>query len=278
MNDRGSSTAGLALQTSYRGDRAAGPQWIEEKAMIDVHYLPSANGKKVSIMLEEVGLPYRILPYDLLAGDHLTADYLAINPNGRLPAIVDHEPTGGGGPLAVFESGAILMYLSDKAGGALMPSGPRGRSTALQWLIWQVAGFGPMLGQAVHFRKFAPEGQDYSTARYLREARRLFAVLESRLVAVEYLADEYSIADIAVWPWVSAIRPTLHIDLAEYPAIGRWFADIAKRPAVARGTAHQLADSKLLASRPDLNRQEWSNLFGDTYPGAQHDTAAAGRS
>lgn len=232
--------------------------------MIDVHYLPSANGKKVSIMLEEIGLPYRILPYDVVAGEHLTPDFRTINPNGRLPAIVDHEPIGGGGPFAVFESGAILVYLSDKAGGALMPPNPRGRSTALQWLIWQVAGFGPMLGQAVHFRKFAPEGQDYSAARYLSEARRLFSVLDSRLATVDYLAEAYSIADIAVWPWVSAVRPTLDIELEEYPAVGRWFATIAARPAVERGTAYQLTNSKLLAPRPDLSPKEWSNLFGES--------------
>ncbi len=229
--------------------------------MIDVHFVPTPNGHKVSMMLEEVGLPYRLIPYDMLKGDHLTPEFRSVNPNAKLPAIVDHDPIGGGEPLAVFESGAILLYLSEKAGGALMPADPRRRSLAQQWLMWQMAGFGPMHGQAHHFIRYAPEGQDYGVARYFNEAIRLLKVLERRLGEADYLAGDYSVADIATWPWVRATR-AIGIDLAAYPQITRWFEAIGARPAVKRGTEVTNA-ANLAALRPVLSEEAWSNLFGE---------------
>ena len=229
--------------------------------MIDVHFVPTPNGHKATIMLEETGLPYRLIPYDMLGGDHLKAEFREVNPNGRLPAIVDHEPIGGGEPFAVFESGAILLYLSEKAGGAFMPADPRRRSMAQQWLMWQMAGFGPMHGQAHHFVRYAPEGQAYGVARYTNEARRLLAVLDRRLAAAEYLAEEYSVADMATWPWVRATR-AIAMDLEPYANIARWFAAVGERPAVMRGTEVKNAPN-LSSLRPTLTPEQWSNLFGE---------------
>jgi GST-like protein len=229
--------------------------------MIDVHFVPTPNGHKVSIMLEEVGLPYRLIPYDMLAGDHLKREFRAINPNARLPAILDHDPIGGGAPFAVFESGAILLYLSEKCGGAFMPADPRRRSLTQQWLMWQMAGFGPMHGQAHHFIRYAPEGQDYGVARYSNEAKRLLAVLNRRLGEAEYMAEDYSIADMAVWPWVRATR-AIAMPLDDYPNVVRWFAAVGERPAVIRGTEVKNAPN-LSSLRPTLTPEAWSNLFGE---------------
>jgi len=229
--------------------------------MFDVHFVPTPNGNKVSIMLEEVGLPYRLIPYNMLEGEHLTPEFRKVNPNGRLPAIVDHEPVGGGEPFAVFESGAILLYLSEKCGGALMPADPRRRSLAQQWLMWQMAGLGPMHGQAHHFIRYAPEGENYGVARYGAEARRLLAVLERRLAVAEYVAEEYSVADIACWPWVRATY-AIGFELDAYPNIQRWMAAIGDRPAVQRGIETKNAPN-LQKRRPELTPQQWSNLFGE---------------
>lgn len=229
--------------------------------MIDVHFVPTPNGNKVTIMLEETGLPYRLIPYNMLEGEHLTPEFRRINPNGRLPAIVDHDPPGGGEPFAVFESGAILVYLGEKAGGALLGEGPRGRSLVMQWLMWQMAGLGPMHGQAHHFIRYAPEGQDYGVARYGAEARRLLAVLEARLKAADYLAGDYSVADIASWPWVRATY-AIGFDLEPYPNIRRWLEAIGERPAVKRGTETRNA-ANLQSLRPVLTPEQWSNLFGE---------------
>lgn len=228
--------------------------------MIDVHFVPTPNGNKVSIMLAEVGLPHRIIPYDMLKGDHLKPEFHKINPNNRLPAIVDHDPIGGGAPLAIFESGAILLYLAEKT-GQLMPTDPRRRSLAQQWLMWQMAGFGPMHGQAHHFIRYAPEGQDYGVQRYRNEARRLLVVLNNRLAEAEYLAEEYSVADIATWPWVRATR-AIEMSLEPYAHIRRWFDAIEARPAVAKGTEIRNA-ANLSATRVPLTAEQWSNLFGE---------------
>lgn len=229
--------------------------------MIDVHFVPTPNGHKVSIMLAETGLEHRLIPYDMLKGEHLTAAFRAVNPNARLPAIVDHAPADGGGPFPVFESGAILLYLSDKAGGAFMPGKPRLRSQALMWLMWQMSGFGPSHGQAHHFIRYAPEGQDYGVARYTNEARRLLGVLDRRLAEAEFLAEEYSVADIATWPWVRATR-AIQLDLDPYPAVRRWFETVGSRPAVMAGTEVKNAPN-LASLRPVLSHEAWSNLFGE---------------
>jgi GST-like protein len=228
--------------------------------VIDLHFVRTPNGQKVSILLEELGLPYRAIPYDMLKGEHLTPEFRRINPNCRLPAIVDHEPAGGGEPLALFESGAILIYLADKA-GRFIPAEPRARAVALQWLMWQMSGLGPMHGQAHHFVRYCVEPVPYALNRYLNEARRLLQVLDRRLGEAEYLAGEYSIADIACWPWVRAAR-AIDIDIAGYANVKRWYKQIDAREAVRRGGELKISDASL-AGKPRLSPEQWSNLFGD---------------
>jgi len=231
--------------------------------MIEVHYVPTINGQKVAVMLEEAGLPYAVRRYDPMAGEHLTPEFHKLNPNHKLPVIVDHDPADGGEPLPVFETGAILMYLAEKS-GMLMPKDFRRREVARQWLVWQVSGLGPMHGQANHFMRYAPEGQDYAIARYSKESVRLMHVLQSRLIDHEYLADEYSIADIACWSFITTTQ-TIDIDLADYPAIARWRAAIDARPAVQRVLANNLTavPRGILKRRMTLGPEQWDNLFGD---------------
>lgn len=231
--------------------------------MIDLHFVATPNGQKISIALEELGLPYTLITYDLFDGDHLTPAFGRINPNYKLPAIVDNDPPFGGAPHAVFESGAILQYLAEKT-GRLLPADPRARSVALQWLTWQVACLGPMGGQAAHFVRYAREQVPYAIDRYTRELARLMRVLEKRLGEVEYLAgDEYSIADIAIWPGRSAAF-TMNIDLEKYPNTYRWFKLIEARPAVRRGReADKAVPDKYLQKKAVLTPEQWSNLFGE---------------
>src|ERR1700761_310177 len=187
-------------------DRASnGHRKIARTPMIELHHVGTPNGHKVTIMLEETGLAYRVVPYNLMNGDHFTPEFRKINPNNKLPAIVDTAPADGGAPYAVFETGAILIYLAEKS-GKLLPTELRRRHLALQWLMWQMASLGPMHGQAHHFIRYAPDGQAYGVERYGKEARRLMHVLEYRLREAPYLAEEYSIADIACWPWVRAMQ------------------------------------------------------------------------
>lgn len=236
---------------------------MEHEPAIDVHFVPSPNGQKVSIMLEEVGLPYRLIRYNLFEGDQLRPEFLRLNPNGRLPAIVDRDPIGGGAPFAVFESGAILIYLAEKT-GRFLSSEPRRRHLALQWLMWQMAGLGPMHGQAHHFVRYCPEENAYGRNRYFNEAKRLMRVLDGRLGEAEYLAEEYSIADMACWPWVRAGR-MIGIGVDAYGNVARWYAAIEKREAVKRGAVipegslqHAPAMQKVA-----LTPEQWSNLFGE---------------
>jgi GST-like protein len=200
--------------------------------MIDLYYAPTPNTWKVSIMLEECELPYRVIPLDIMAGEQKAPDFLAINPNGRIPAIVDHDAPEG--PLPVFESGAILIYLAEKTGRFLAQSG-RARVEALGWLMWQMGGLGPMAGQAHHFRRYAPAGNEYSTERFIGETARLYRVMNAHLSSHAWLAGgEYGIADIASWGWVWYHR--MHgQNLDDFPAIARWFFAISERPAVQRG-------------------------------------------
>ncbi len=243
------------------GDNA-GPHIAREDLMIDLHFVATPNGQKVSIALEELELPYRLIKYDIFEGDHLTAEFGRINPNHKLPAIVDNDPSFGGGPHAVFESGAVLQYLAEKT-GKLLPRDPRKRSVAIQWLTWQMAGLGPMGGQAAHFVRYAPEQIPYAIERYTRESARLLTVLERRLGEVEYLAgDEYSIADIAIFPGRAAAG-IMNIDIAQFPNTHRWVDAIQKRPAVVRGmTAEHEIPDKYKQRRAKLSPQEWSNMFG----------------
>ena len=200
--------------------------------MIDLYTWGTPNGRKASIMLEEMGLPYRLHSVDIGKGEQRKPEYLALNPNGKIPTIVDEDGPGGA-PITVFESGAILIYLADKT-GKLLSTEPRARLLALQWLMFQMGGVGPMFGQAHHFLRAAPEPIPYAVERYLKETRRLYGVLDHRLGEAAYLAGEYSIADIATYPWVA--RHGWHkVELAAFPNVERWFAAIGARPAVERG-------------------------------------------
>lgn len=204
--------------------------------MIDLYYWPTPNGHKISVMLEETGLAYRLVPVNIGVGDQFQAEFLAIAPNNKMPAIVDHAPADGGPPLSVFESGAILQYLADKT-GRFGGQDLRSRTEVSQWLMWQMAGLGPMSGQMGHFAVYAPDPVPYAIERYDSEVRRLHRVLDKRLSQVPYLAGEdYSIADMAAWPWIDvyAKRPP---DFAAFPHLARWHAQVAARPAVQRAMA-----------------------------------------
>ena len=199
--------------------------------MIDLYTWSTPNGRKVSIMLEETGLPYRVHPINLREGHQLSDTFRDINPNQRIPAIVDHDLPDG--PLTVFESGAILIYLAEKT-RKFLPTEVRSRSRAIQWLMFQMSGIGPMLGQANHFATQAPEPIPYATKRYFDESLRLLGVLDRRLGEHDFLAGDYSIADMATWPWISRYEWQT-MDLAQYPNVLRWYKAIAARPAVQKG-------------------------------------------
>ena len=196
--------------------------------MIDLYTWTTPNGRKASILLEELELPYKAIPIDITKDEQFAPDFLKISPNNKIPAIVDHD-----NGFTLMESGAILVYLAEKA-GRLIPSSAEGRMRTLEWLNWQMGGFGPMLGQAHHFLKYNPGVSDYAEERFSKEARRLYGVLDRRLDGREFVVDEYSIADIAIWPWVSRFE-WQRIDLEDYPNVMRWYLAIAERPAVQRG-------------------------------------------
>lgn len=226
-------------------------------AEIEVYTWPTPNGHKIHIALEELGLPYRAIPVDIAKGDQFRPDFLKISPNNKVPAIVDPEGPDGR-PIALMESGAILLYLAEKT-GKLWPAGARDQSVALQWLAFQVANIGPMLGQVVHFRHYAPEPVPYALERFTNEARRLYGVLDGRLGEVEYLTGGlYGISDIAIFPWLRSWEKQ-GVALADYPNLTRWFDAIAARPAVERGLA-VLAD--LMRAPKTLSQDERDVLFG----------------
>ncbi|WP_114239704.1 glutathione S-transferase N-terminal domain-containing protein [Dyella sp. C9] len=200
--------------------------------MIELYFAATPNGLKIKLFLEETGLPYFVTPVSLSKGEQFQPAFLAISPNNKIPAIVDHAPADSGKPLNVFESGAILQYLAEKT-GQLMPTAPRQRIEALEWLYWQVGGLGPMGGQAGHFRVYAPEPVPYAIERYTREVTRLYGVLDRQLAGREFIAGEYSIADIACYPWI--VPHEAHgQNLADFPYLERWFIAISQRPATLR--------------------------------------------
>jgi GST-like protein len=227
--------------------------------MIEVWTWPTPNGHKVHIALEELELPYKVIPINIGAGDQFKPEFLKITPNHRIPAIVDDEGPGGK-KFTLFESGAILLYLSEKTGGKLIPKDPEGRYKCLEWLMFQMGGVGPMFGQWNHFAAYAVEKLPYAIERYTNEVARLHRVLDHRLEECPYLAGaEYSIADIATFPWVRSPERR-GVDLADYPAVKRWHDRIAARPAVQRGVA-VLADHQREGS---FTASERENLFGKT--------------
>lgn len=201
--------------------------------MIDLYYANTPNGQKITLFLEEVAMPYTLHHVDIGKGDQFKPEFLAISPNNKIPAIVDNAPADGGEPLSIFESGAILIYLAEKS-GKLLSHDLREKMTQLQWLFWQVGGFGPMLGQNHHFTRYAPEKVPYAINRYTKETERLYQVLESRLAQSPYLGgNDYSIADIATYTW-ARYHDTHQIDLADYPAVEKWLNTISQRPAAKK--------------------------------------------
>jgi GSH-dependent disulfide-bond oxidoreductase len=230
-------------------------QEVTRVSTIQVHSWPTPNGHKVHIMLEECGLPYEAIPVNIGAGEQFRPDFLAISPNNKIPAIVDPDGPDGK-PISLFESGAILVYLAAKT-GRFLPAGDRARFEVLQWLMFQMGGVGPMLGQAHHFRLYAPEKIPYAIDRYTNEARRLYGVIDKRLEASAWLGgSEYSIADIATFPWLRSWQ-NQGIVLEDYPHLKRWFDTIAARPAVQRGV-QVLAHLR----KPNTDDKARENLFG----------------
>jgi GST-like protein len=231
--------------------------------MIDLHYAPTPNGWKISIMLEELGMPYTVVPVNIRNGDQFKPEFLAISPNNRIPAIVDHAPADGGEPIAMFETGAILIYLAEKS-GRFLPSDLRARFQVLQWLMWQMGGLGPMLGQHGHFALYAPEKIPYAIQRYRDEASRLYAVLNKQLGTTgAYVAgNEYSIADIACFPWTMTHKAQ-GFTLDDFPHIKRWYAEIRARPKVQAGLAVGKFD------RTPFTEEQRKNMFGKAAQTAQ---------
>jgi GST-like protein len=224
-------------------------------AMIDLHYAPTPNGWKMSIMLEELGLPYRVVPVNIRAGEQFRPEFLAISPNNRIPAIVDHEPADGGEPFSVFETGAILIYLADKA-GRFLPKEARARSRVMEWLMWQMSGLGPMLGQHGHFALYAAEKIPYAIERYRDEAARLYGVLDRQLGKTgAYVAGDYSIADIACFPWTMTHKAQ-GFTLDDFPNVKRWYAEVRARPQVQAG----LAIGKFV--KEPFDEEARKNMFG----------------
>ncbi|MFO1046488.1 MAG: glutathione binding-like protein [Geminicoccaceae bacterium] len=228
--------------------------------MIDLHYWPTPNGHKITLFLEEAGLPYRIVPVDIGRGEQFRPEFLAIAPNNRMPAIVDHEPADGGAPVSVFESGAILLYLADRT-GRLIPQDLRGRVEALQWLFWQMGGLGPMAGQNHHFSVYAPEKIPYAIDRYVNETNRLYGVLDNRLADRPFLAgSDYSIADMASYPWIVPYERQGQ-NLADFPNLERWFRSIEARPATVR--AYEIGD-RYRTRNATMDEEAKRVMFGQT--------------
>jgi GSH-dependent disulfide-bond oxidoreductase len=226
--------------------------------MIDVYYWPTPNGHKITIFLEETELPYRIVPVNIGRGDQFKPEFLKIAPNNRMPAIVDQQPADRGAPMPIFESGAILMYLAEKT-GRFLPAETRGRYDVMQWLFWQVAGLGPMAGQNHHFSNYAAEKLPYAVDRYVKETSRLYAVLDVRLAEREYIAGQYSIADMASYPWIVP-HQRQHQNLADFPNLKRWFETIRARPAVVRA----YEKGKLVSAQPVVDDEARKFLFGQS--------------
>jgi GST-like protein len=226
--------------------------------MIDLYYWTTPNGHKITMFLEEAGLPYRIIPVSIGTGEQFKPEFLAISPNNRIPAIVDQAPADGGAPVSLFESGAILLYLADKT-GQFIPGDLRGRADVLQWLFWQMAGLGPMAGQNHHFGQYAPEKIPYAITRYVNETNRLYGVLNKRLADREFVAGEYSIADMACYPW-TVLYERQGQNLQDFPHLARWMEAIKARP----GTIRAYARAKEINTAPTVSDAAKKILFGQT--------------
>jgi GST-like protein len=225
--------------------------------MIELYYWPTPNGWKISILLEELGLPYTLHPVNITKGEQFEPDFLKISPNNRMPAIIDTAPKDGGAPVSVFESGAIMQYLAERE-GRFYPVDLRKRVAVNEWLFWQIGGLGPMAGQAHHFRNYAPETVPYGIERYTNEVARLYGVMNRRLEGREYLADDYSIADMAAWPWVVPHKNQGQ-DLEDFPNLKAWFERVGARPAVQKGKA---LGEDLREQNPVTSEESRKILFG----------------
>ena len=226
--------------------------------MIDLYYWTTPNGHKITMFLEEAGLPYTIVPVNISTGEQFKPAFLDIAPNNRIPAIVDHEPAGGGAPVSLFESGAILLYLAEKT-AKFIPADVRGRAEVLQWLFWQMGGLGPMAGQNHHFKQYAPETIPYAIDRYVKETNRLYGVLNHRLADRQFIAGDYSIADMASYPWIVP-HERQGQNLGDFPHLKRWFDEIAARPATIRA----YAKAKTINTQPTVSEDAKKILFGQT--------------
>src|SRR6266404_4087050 len=224
--------------------------------MIDLYYWTTQNGHKITIFLEEAGLPYSIKPVNISNGEQFAPEFLAISPNNRIPAIVDLEPHDGKEPLSVFESGAILQYLAEKT-GKFLPADLRGRTETMQWLFWQMAGLGPMAGQNGHFANYAPEKIPYAINRYVKETERLYGVLDERLADREFIVGVYSIADMACYPWI-VLHERQGQNLDDFPNLKRWFETIQRRDAVQRA----YAIAKTVNTSTGMTEEAKAILFG----------------
>jgi len=224
--------------------------------MIDLYYWTTPNGHKITIFLEEAGLPYNIKPINIGKGEQFDPEFLTISPNNRIPAIVDHEPADAKEPLSVFESGAILQYLAEKT-GKFLSADLRGRTEVMQWLFWQMGGLGPMLGQNHHFRNYASDKIPYAINRYVKETERLYGILDERLGDREFVAGDYSIADMACYPWI-VLHERQGQDLNDFPNLKRWFETIQRRDAVQR--AYEIA--KTINTAPGMTEEAKAILFG----------------
>lgn len=228
--------------------------------MIDLHYWPTPNGHKITMFLEETGIPYRIFPVNIGKGEQFKPDFLKIAPNNRMPAIVDHEPADKGPPISVFESGAILLYLAEKT-GKFLAKDLRHRVRTLEWLFWQMGGLGPMAGQNHHFNVYAPEKLPYAIDRYVGETGRLYAVLDRQLKGRDFIADDYSIADMAAYPWiVPHKRQSQNLD--DFPNLRRWFDAIRERPATQ--SAYAVGETYRSSAEPTVTDESRKVLFGQS--------------
>jgi GSH-dependent disulfide-bond oxidoreductase len=240
--------------------------------MIDVYYWTTPNGHKITIFLEEAKLPYKIMPVNIGKGEQFKAEFLAVSPNNRIPAVVDHAPAGGGKPIAVFESGAILLYLAEKT-GQFLAHDPRARIEAIQWLFWQMGNLGPMAGQNNHFSNYAQEKIPYAMDRYRNEVNRLYGVLNKQLAGRQFVAGDYSIADMAIYPWIVPYERQGQ-NINDFPDLKRWFESVRSRPAVER------AYEKAKAVNPNMGgirtAEERAILFGQTAASVANAASRAG--
>ena len=230
--------------------------------MIDLYYWPTPNGHKITVFLEEAGLDYKIFPVNIGKGDQFKDDFLAISPNNRIPALIDHAPKWGGKPISVFESGAMLLYLAEKT-GKFLSADPYVRYDTMQWVFWQMAGLGPMAGQTHHFRNYAQEKIPYAIERYVNETNRLYGVLNKRLKDREYIAGEYSIADMVSYPWVVPYKNQGQ-EIDDFPHLKRWFELVAARPGTQRAYAKAKEVNPNYGQPGIRTEAERKLLFGQT--------------